>query len=53
MSKMKQPNEMNDDELRDTFTLYCGLQSRGVGDEVYISLMEKELEKRKAEQYDQ
>lgn len=50
---MKQPNEMTDDELRDTFTLYCGLQSKGVGDEVYITLMENELTKRKEEQYDE
>jgi hypothetical protein len=30
-------------ELRDEYRLYCSLQSRGVQDEVAISLIEQEL----------
>jgi len=33
-------------ELRDEYRLYCSLQSRGVSDEVAISLIEQELQSR-------
>ena len=30
-------------ELRDEYRLYCSLQSRGISDEISISLIEQEL----------
>ena len=33
-------------ELRDEYRLYCTLQSRGIKDEVVLSLIEQEMTKR-------
>lgn len=33
-------------ELRDEYRLYCSLQSRGVTDEIIISLIEQEMQTR-------
>jgi len=43
---MKNPKTMSDAELLKTYELYKGLQSKGVGDEVYIWILENEMDKR-------
>lgn len=43
---MKDPKDMDDPELLKVYALYCELESKGVGDEVYISRLEDELAKR-------
>lgn len=45
-SEMKNPETMSNAELLKTYELYKGLQSKGVGDEVYIWILENEIDKR-------
>lgn len=46
---MKNPAQMSDRELQSTLAQYLECPSRGVGDEIYISLLEAELAKREAQ----
>ena len=43
---MKSPKTMSDVELLETYKLYKDLQSTGVRDEIYISMLENEMDKR-------
>jgi len=43
---MTNPKTMSDAELLKTYELYKDLQSTGVRDEIYISLLENEMDKR-------
>ena len=43
---MKNPKTMTDGELRKTHKLYKDLKSTGVRDEIYISKLENEIDKR-------
>jgi hypothetical protein len=45
-SEMKSPKTMSDVELLETYKLYKDLQSTGVRDEIYISMLENEMDKR-------
>jgi len=44
--EMKSPKTMSDVELLETYKLYKDLQSTGVRDEIYISMLENEMDKR-------
>ncbi len=41
---MKNPKTMSDAELLETYKLYKDLQSTGVRDEIYISMLENEID---------
>ncbi len=43
---MKDPKTMSYTELQDTYRLYLSLKSRGIKDEIYISMLENEMDKR-------
>ena len=43
---MKSPKTMSNAELLKTYKLYKDLQSTGVRDEIYISMLENEMDKR-------
>jgi len=46
---MKDPKTMDHTELQNAYRLYLSLKSRGVRDEMYISMLEQEIDKRKKE----
>lgn len=43
---MRNPKTMSNAELLETYKLYKDLQSTGVRDEIYISMLENEMDKR-------
>jgi len=43
----KHPTDLSDEYLVRTFQLYSELQSKSVSDEVYLSLLESEIERRR------
>ena len=43
----KHPADLSTESLVETYKLYSGLQSRGITDEVYLSLLESEIDHRK------
>ena len=45
-SEMKSPETMSNAELLKTYKLYKDLKSTGVRDEIYISRLENEIDKR-------
>ena len=45
--EMKDPKTMGRKELQDAYRLYLNLRSRGVRDEMYILLLENEIDKRR------
>ena len=47
---MKDLKTMGRKELQDAYRLYLSLKSRGVRDEMYISMLENEIDKRRREE---